>query len=85
MALPGWDFGSTVDAIAGAEFDIKGVVSAGGGHYLMFDPASYPFGGTGCLVALLESLGNEVVSINDGTGLAPYVQPRRWIFQGSPV
>ena len=67
-----------VDAIAGAEFDIKGVVSAGGGFYLMFDPASYPFGGTACLVALLESLGNEVVAINDGTGLAAYIQPRRW-------
>lgn len=81
MAMPGWDFGSMVDALAGAEFDIKGVVSADGGYRLMFDPASYPFGGTGCLVALLECLNNEVVAVNDGTGLATYVQPRRWKFQ----
>jgi len=66
-----------VDAIAGAEFDIEGVVSADGCYYLMFDPARNPFGGTGCLVALLECLGNEVVAVNDDTGLAAYVQPCR--------
>ncbi len=82
MATPGWDFGSIVDAIVGAEFDIKGVVSQDGGCYLMFDPQSYPFVGTGCLVALLECLGNEIVAVNDGTGLAAYIQPNRWTFQG---
>ena len=78
MPTPGWDFGSMVESIANAEFDIMGVVTERGKFYLTFDPESYPFGGTGCLVALLECLGNKVLSVNDGTGVVPHVQPVRW-------
>ncbi len=28
-----------------------------------------------------ESLGNEVVAVNDGTRLTAHIQPRRWTFQ----
>ena len=78
IPMPEWDYGSMVDAIAGADFVLKGVVTEGGRSYLTFEPHSYPFGGTGCLVALLECLGNTVCSVNDGTGTVPYVQPLRW-------
>lgn len=78
MPTPGWDFGSMVESIADAEFDITGVSTERGRFYLTFEPKSYPFGGTGCLVALLECLGNKVSSVNDGTGVMPHVQPARW-------
>ncbi|WP_431263260.1 hypothetical protein ACQ859_25150 [Roseateles chitinivorans] len=78
MPSPGWDFASMVEAIADAEFDITGVRTERDSFYLTFEPQSYPFGGTGCLVALLECLGNKVLSVNDGTGVVPYVQPVRW-------
>jgi hypothetical protein len=78
MPLPGWDFGSMVESIADAEFDITGVAAERGRFYLTFEPESYPFGGVGCLVALLECLGNRVVAVNDGTGVVPHVQPVKW-------
>ncbi len=78
MPTPGWDFGSMVESIADAEFDITGVATERGRYYLTFEPESYPFGGTGCLIALLECLGNKVSSVNDGTGTVPHVEPVRW-------
>lgn len=78
MPTPGWDLGSMIDALAGAEFAITGVATERGQCYLTFEPHSYPFGGTGCLAALLECLGNTVLSVNDGTGIVPYVRPPRW-------
>lgn len=78
MPTPGWDFGSMVESIADAEFDITGVRTERDKFYLTFEPESYPFGGTGCLVALLECLGNKVSSVNDGTEVMPHVQPVRW-------
>jgi hypothetical protein len=78
MPTPGWDYGSMVDAIAGAEFALTGVATEQGRSYLTFEPFSYTFGGTGCLVALLECLGNSVSAVNDGTGIVPYVPPPRW-------
>ena len=75
---PEWDYGSMVDAIAGAEFVVTGIATERGRSYLTFEPLSYPFGGTGCLVALLECLGNTVCSVNDGTGTVTYVRPPRW-------
>lgn len=78
MPTPGWDFGSMVESIADAEFDITGVATSQGRFYLTFEPESYPFGGTGCLVALLECLGNRVSAVNDGTGVVSHIPPVRW-------
>jgi hypothetical protein len=78
MPTPGWDFGSMVETIADAEFDITGVRTERGRYFLTFEPESYPFGGTGCLVALLECLGNKVASVNDGTGVVPHIERTRW-------
>ena len=78
MPTPGWSFESMVSAISKAEFDVTGVATEGSKCYLTFEPESYPFGGVGCLVALLECLGNEVSTVNDGTGVVPYSQRVRW-------
>ncbi|KQV88051.1 hypothetical protein [Pelomonas sp. Root1237] len=78
MPTPGWSFGSMVESIASAEFDITGVATEGSKCYLTFEPESYPFGGVGCLVALLECLGNQVSAVNDGTGVLPHAQSVRW-------
>jgi hypothetical protein len=78
MPTPGWSFESMVSAISEAEFDITGVATEGSKCYLTFEPESYPFGGVGCLVALLECLGNEVSAVNDGTGVLPHAQRVTW-------
>lgn len=78
MPTPGWDLGSMAESIADAEFEISGVTTEQGRYYLTFEPESYPFGGTGCLVALLQCLGNQVLSVNNGTGAEPHVEAVRW-------
>lgn len=60
--LPGnWDFESMIDAIFHGEYALVSLVkesdSAGVFYY---SPYAYPFGGSECLVALIESFGNTV-------------------------
>jgi hypothetical protein len=78
MPTPAWTFGSMMESIASAEIDITGIATEGSKCYLTFEPESYPFGGVGCLVALLECLGNQVSAANDGTGVLPHAPGVRW-------
>lgn len=56
-----WDFASMIDAFSNGEYDLVALdrtsVSTG---RLRFHPHAYPFGGTGCMHALIESFGGNV-------------------------
>jgi hypothetical protein len=36
---------------------------------LEFNAFAYPYGGVGCMVALIESFGFKITAIEDGTGV----------------
>jgi hypothetical protein len=56
-----WDFGSMIDAFKNVEYELLNceMVSEDKAK-ITFDPWAYPFGGTGCLKALVESFGFEI-------------------------
>lgn len=64
-----WDFGSMLDSIREGEYSLLGVrsndMTTG---FLEFDPEAYPFGGTGCLRALVIAYGHQLIGYDDGTG-----------------
>lgn len=63
-----WDFGSLIDAFRNGEYDlIKCERVAERVGRLCFDPHSWPFGGTGCMHALIESFGHRVIVKSDGS------------------
>jgi hypothetical protein len=68
-----WDLGSMLDALADGEYILMTIEDRGDSHHLLFNPLSYPFGGTGSMVAFLECFGHRIVSVNDGTGRIPFV------------
>ncbi len=78
--LPGtqWDLGSMLDSLADGEYILMAIEDRGGNHHMVFNPLSYPFGGTGCMVAFLECFGHKVITVNDGTGRVPYVPRVLW-------
>ena len=82
MPTPPWHFGSMLDAFWNGEYDLVAIQEENGRHYLTFDPHAYPYGGTGCMVALLECFGHTVVGIEDGTGYRKYTR-RNEVWQPS--
>lgn len=74
MVTPGWHFGSMLDAFWNGEYELVAIQEENGRHYLTFDPFAYPYGGTGCMVALLECFGHTVTGIEDGTGYRKYTR-----------
>ena len=68
LQLP-WDFSSMLDSIRDGEYSLIGVRAEGPQlGVLEFDPEAYPFGGTGCLRALILAYGHTLVGYDDGTG-----------------
>ncbi|AFZ14187.1 hypothetical protein Cri9333_3358 [Crinalium epipsammum PCC 9333] len=63
----GWDFGSMIDAFKNGEFSLLSCekVSLNTAR-LNFYAHAYPYGGTGCMQALVESFGFKVLVIDDG-------------------
>ncbi len=65
----GWDFGSMIDAFKNGEYSLLSCEMVGPNiARLNFYALAYPYGGTGCLQALVESFGFGVEMINDGGG-----------------
>jgi hypothetical protein len=61
-----WDFGSMIDAFKNGEYHLlacEQVTSSLG--RLAFSPDGWPYGGTGCMKALVESFGHLVVKLPD--------------------
>jgi hypothetical protein len=58
-----WDFGSLIDAFRNGDYELLGCeqVSERAGR-LFFDPHGWPYGGTGCMRALVEAFGHRVTA-----------------------
>lgn len=64
-----WDFDSMVDAFVNGEYELCDCeMYAPDKARLTFNALAYPYGGVGCMVALVESFGMTVTGIDDGTG-----------------
>ncbi len=61
-----WDFGSMIDAFRDGEYDLIGLrrVDANRAR-LEFEPHAYPYGGPGCMCALIEAFGFVVERIEE--------------------
>lgn len=68
MICPQWDLESMLDAFWNGEYDLIAIQKKDEKYYLIFNPHAYPYGGTSCMVALLECFGHKVIGIEDGTG-----------------
>lgn len=69
---PRWSFGSMVEAFANGDYELTGVGKGGNEAFLQFNPLAYPYGGVGCMIAAIESLGHTVIGVDDGTGYRAY-------------
>ena len=56
-----WDFASMIDAFECGDYDLIELRrNESGTGQLLFDPHGFPFGGTGCMRALIECFGGVV-------------------------
>lgn len=58
-----WDFGSMIDAFRNGDYEVVGCIQTGErtGRFV-FEPFGHPYGGVGCMKALIESFGFRVVA-----------------------
>jgi len=57
-----WDFASMIEAFCNGEYDLpvcERIADSEG--KLTFDPHAYPYGGTGCMKALIEAFDCDVI------------------------
>jgi hypothetical protein len=61
-----WDFYRVLEAIEESEYDVLGceMVDEGIGE-MHINPAAYPYGGVGPLIALAEAFGFTVLGVNE--------------------
>lgn len=64
-----WNFFAMIDAFREGDYELQSceLVAPDKGR-LEFFSFGYPFGGVGCMVALVESFGFTITGIDDGTG-----------------
>lgn len=69
-----WCFDAVFDAFQNGDYDliVCRMISSDLAR-IEFDPYGYPYGGTGCMKALIESFGFVVIGEDDGTGYIKYV------------
>jgi hypothetical protein len=71
-----WDFDSLMDAFVNGEYDLLSCeLMQNGDARLNFYALAYPYGGVGCMVALIEAFGGVVTGIADGTGFVNCIEP----------
>ena len=69
-----WDFLSLFDAFKNGDYALLPIERLSASEAaLPFDPFGHPFGGTGCMRALIEAFDHRV--IHDGS---PDEKPKRW-------
>lgn len=65
LATP-WDFGSMIEAFKNGEYDLIGLRRMNPDRArLEYEPHAYPYGGTGCMRALIEAFGFKVGRIDE--------------------
>jgi hypothetical protein len=68
-----WDFDSLEDAFVNGEYNLLSCEIVGEGKArLNFYALAYPYGGVGCMVALIEVFSGVVTGIEDGTGFVNF-------------
>jgi hypothetical protein len=68
-----WDFDSLMDAFVNGEYNLLRCETIHDGKArLNFYSLAYPYGGVGCMVALIEAFGGVVTGIDDGTGFVSF-------------
>ena len=72
-----WDFDSLIDAFVNGEYNlISCEMTKNGRARFVFDAVAYPYGGVGCMVALVEVFGGVVTGIEDGAGFVDFTNPK---------
>jgi hypothetical protein len=63
-----WSLEDILDCLLKGEYELLGIEFADGSGRLLYDPFSFPFGGTGPLKGLVQAFGYEVTrdSFHDG-------------------
>ena len=70
-----WDFDSLIDAFVNGEYNLLSCeMTDDRKARLCFYALAYPYGGVGCMVALVEAFGGVVTGIDDGTGFVEFPQ-----------
>lgn len=68
-----WDFDSLMDAFVNGEYNLLSCEIIGGEKgRLNYYALAYPYGGVGCMVALIEAFSGVVTGIDDGTGFVSF-------------
>lgn len=75
---PHWDKSSFIEALIQGEFLVGDLQIVGDEARFTFNPLAYPYGGSNCLVAIVEAFGQTVVGIDDGTGYQTYKKRESW-------
>ena len=71
-----WDFDSLIDALMNGEYELQSCEMVDPTQArLNFYSLAYPYGGVGCMVALIEAFGFTVTGIEDGTGFVRVTGP----------
>ena len=69
-----WGFESMIDSFLNGEYDLLSCRSlTPDTAVLEFLPFAFPYGGTGCMKALIEAFDFQVIGEDDGTGYASYL------------
>jgi len=69
-----WDFESMVDCFLNGEYELVSCsLWTPDTAVLEFAPFAFPYGGTGCMKALIEAFDFEVIGEDDGTGYVSYL------------
>lgn len=72
-----WDFDSLINAFASGEYNLLSCeLLQNEIARLDFHALAYPYGGVGCMVALIEAFDGAVTGIDDGTGFVSFVEPQ---------
>lgn len=68
-----WDFDSLMDAFVNGEYNLLSCEMVDDRKArLNFYALAYPYGGVGCMVALVEAFSGVVTGIEDGTGFVSF-------------
>lgn len=71
---PHWDFESMIDSFLNGEYELVSCsLWTPDTGVLEFFPLAFPYGGTGCMKALIEAFDFRVLGEDDGTGYVEYL------------
>ncbi|MFL5664687.1 MAG: hypothetical protein ACJ8BW_25570 [Ktedonobacteraceae bacterium] len=69
-----WDFESMIDSFLSGEYELVSCsLWTPDTGVLEFSPFAFPYGGTGCMKALIEAFDFRVIGEDDGTGYVKYL------------